>query len=82
MYYALPVIALILGLIANNVLTGNVSRSLAMHRIAAVLIAIDLVLRLIPIRANIAFGLPAEAFGFLIRAICLYLVVKDIRTAN
>ena len=80
-YFALPVIALILGLIADRVLTGDVRRSLAVHKIAAVLIAADLILRLIPIHANIAFGLPAAISGFLIRAACLFLVIRDIRTA-
>ena len=81
-YFALPVIALILGIIADNVLTGNIRRSLIAHKIAAVLIALDLVIRLIPVHANIAFGLPAEVCGFAVRAICLWLVIRDIRTAN
>ena len=78
-YFALPVIALILGLIADRVLTGDVRRSLAIHKVAAALIAADLILRLIPVHANIAFGLPAAIFGFLVRAACLFLVIRDTR---
>ncbi|MBQ3290937.1 MAG: hypothetical protein IJH43_01010 [Mogibacterium sp.] len=80
-YFILPGVALILGIFAGNILKGNESLSLKVHYAAAALISLDLLIRLIPIYANIAFGLPAEISGFIIRSLCLYLVIKDIRSA-
>ena len=81
-YFALPVIALILGLSAGSILTGNPDKSLLFHRFIMVMIIADLVLRLIPIHASIAFGLPAQIIGFIIRSICLYLVIRDMRVGT
>ena len=46
------------------------------------LIALDLVIRVIPVKANIAFGIPLAVIGLAVRAICLYLVIRDLKAAD
>ena len=78
-YFVILIPAVALGFAASNVLRGNPELSVRVHKVFAVLIACDLVIRLIPVKANLAFGLPAAATGFVIRAICLYLLVRDLK---
>lgn len=78
-YFALLAIALVLGIVAGRVLTDGQKKGIIARRVFAVLIAADLVIRLIPVKANIAMGLSAEVIGFIVRAACLYLVVMDLR---
>lgn len=78
-YFVILVPAVVLGFAAVNVIRGNPELSIRMHKVFAVLIACDLVIRLIPIRANLAFGLSAAAIGFILRAICLYLLIRDLK---
>ena len=81
-YFAMLVIAVVLGFAASAVLRGRPELSVRMHKVFAVLIALDLVIRLVPVKANLAFGLPAAAIGFVIRTVCLYLVVRDFRAES
>jgi len=69
-----------LGVTAGHVLRGDPERSIRFHKAIAALLALDLVIRVIPVRASIAFGIPAAVCGFAVRAVCLYLVIKDLRT--
>ena len=78
-YFVILIIAIALGFAAVNILRGNPEISIRMHRIFAVLIACDLVIRLIPVKANIAFGLPAAIAGFAARAVCLWLIMFDLK---
>ena len=78
-YFVILIPAVALGFAAAGVLRGNPELSLRMHKAFAVLIALDLVIRLMPVKANLTFGLPAAAAGFVIRAVCLWLIVSDLR---
>ena len=78
-YFAMLVPAIALGFAAVNVVRGNPQLSVRMHKLFAALIACDLVIRLIPIRANLAFGWPAAIIGFAVRAVCLWLIIQDLR---
>ena len=79
-YFVILAVALALGVTAGRVLRGEPERSIRFHKAIAALLALDLVIRVIPVRANIAFGIPAAVFGFALRAVCLYLVMKDLRS--
>ena len=75
-------IALALGIIAGRLLRGDPDVSVLFHKAAAALIALDLVIRVIPVRANIAFGLPYAIIGFAVRATCLYMVIRDLKVSR
>ncbi|MBE6018999.1 MAG: hypothetical protein E7230_01475 [Clostridiales bacterium] len=79
-YFVILAAALALGVTAGHVLRGDPERSIRFHKAIAALLALDLVIRVIPVRASIAFGIPAAVCGFAVRAVCLYLVIKDLRT--
>lgn len=81
-YFFVLAIALALGFISSRVLRGNPEASIRFHKAAEVFITLDLAIRIIPVKANIAFGIPAAAFGIVIRAACLYLVIRDLKTAK
>ena len=78
-YFVILVIAVVLGFAAAKVLRGNPEASVKFHKMVAGLIILDLAIRIIPVRANYAFGIPAAAAGLLIRAFCLYLVIRDLK---
>lgn len=78
-YFVILAIALALGSISGRVLRGNPEASIRFHKAAAVFITLDLAIRIIPVRANIAFGIPAAAFGLAVRAVCLYFVIRDMK---
>lgn len=78
-YFVLPVLALVLGVIADRMLRGDLKASVNFHKTLAVLICLDLVIRIVPVRANLAFGIPAAIAGFAVRAACLYLVICDLK---
>lgn len=80
-YFALLAIAIILGFTAERFLKGNAALSLKLHKAFAILIAVDLIIRVVPVHANIAFGLPAAVFGFAVRAGFLYLIIRDIKAS-
>ncbi len=71
--------ALAFGLFAAKLLRGKYAAARNSRIVFACLIAADLVLRLLPFHFNIAFGFIAAAFGFLVRAACLVLIILDLR---
>ena len=81
-YYVMPAAALALGIAAGRILRGNPEASVNFHKALEVLICLDLVIRIVPVRANLAFGIPAAIAGFAVRAIYLYLVIRDLKAAN
>ena len=81
-YFVILAIALALGFVADRLLRGDPEASVRFHKVVSVLIALDLVIRVIPIKANLAFGLPYAAIGLAVRAICLYLVIRDLKAAD
>ncbi len=76
--FALLVPALVFGLAAGRLLREKGSAAAA-RRVFALLIGLDLISRLIPLRFNLAFGLPFAILGFLLRLGCLALVWLDLR---
>lgn len=78
-YFSVLAIALALGFISSRVLRGDPEASIRFHKAAAVFITLDLAIRIIPVRANIAFGIPSAAIGLAVRAVCLYLTVRDLK---
>ena len=78
-FFVILGIAIILGFAADRVLRGNPGLSVRMHKAFEVLICMDLAIRIVPVRANYAFGIPAAAAGFAIRAFCLYLLIRDMK---
>ena len=81
-YFVVLVIAVALGFAAAKVLRGNPEASVKFHKLVAGLLILDLAIRIIPVRANYAFGIPAAAAGLLIRALCLYLVIRDLKAGQ
>lgn len=81
-YFVILAIALALGFISGRVLRGNPEASIRFHKAAEVLITLDLAIRIIPVRANFAFGIPAAVIGLAVRAVCLYLVIRDMKAAS
>ena len=81
-YFVVLAFALALGFISARVLRGNPEASIRFHKAAEVLIALDLAIRIIPVRANIAFGMPAAVIGLVIRTACLYLVIRDMKACD
>ena len=81
-YFVILAFALALGFISSRVLRGDPEVSIRFHKAIAVLIALDLVIRVIPVRANIAFGIIPAVLGFVIRAVCLYLVIRDLKVCD
>ena len=69
--------ALAYGVLMNRLLHSG--RGRITRVVLAVLIAIDLILRLLPLGFPQAFGLPVEIAAFAIRAACLVLVILDLR---
>lgn len=78
-YFVILAVALALGFIAARVLRGDPAASVRFHKAAAALIAADLVIRVIPVKANLAFGILFAVLGFAVRAACLYLLIRDLR---
>lgn len=81
-YFVILAIAIVLGVAADRVLRGNPELSIRMHKLFAVLICLDLAIRIVPVRANFIFGIPAAAAGIVIRAFCLYLIVRDLKAVE
>ena len=76
------IIGLILGLLSNKIFREDEKRGIAARKVFIVLIAIDLVVRLLPMKFNPAFGLPMAAIGFIIRAGFIALLYMDIKAAK
>lgn len=78
-FFALLIPALVLGLVLGRLLRDGDEKALRLRKALVVLIACDLVLRLLPFGFNLAFGLPAAAIGWICRAACLACVAMDIK---
>ena len=70
-------LALLIGLLAGALLHGKTAW--AARRFLVLWIAADLLLRLLPLGLNRAFGLPAAILGFALQLGCLVLCVLDLR---
>ena len=79
---SLPIIALIFGLVAKKLLRGEHRTARTARYVFAALIAADLILRLLPFRFNIIFGIAPSIIGFIVRLGCLALVLLDLRADN
>ena len=72
--------ALFYGVVMNRLLHSERGRTTRV--VLAVLIAIDLILRLLPLGFTRAFGLPCEIIAFALRSASLVLVVLDLRAGK
>ena len=72
--------ALFYGVVMNRLLHSERGRTTRV--VLAVLIAIDLVLRLLPLGFTKAFGLPCEILAFALRSASLILVLLDLRAGK
>ena len=72
--------ALFYGGVMNRLLHSERGRTTRV--VLAVLIAIDLVLRLLPLGFTRAFGLPCEIIAFALRSASLILVLLDLRAGK
>ena len=72
--------ALFYGVVMNRLLHSERGRTTRV--VLAVLIAIDLILRLLPLGFTRAFGLPCEILAFALRSASLVLVVLDLRAGK
>ena len=75
---ALLIVALVFGLAAGRLLKGRHGKARAVRVVLAVLIAADLVIRVLPLPFRFSFGIPAAVFGFAVRLGCLALVLGDL----
>ena len=69
--------ALVYGVVMNRLLHSE--RGRVTRVVLAVLIALDLIVRLIPLGFTQAFGLPCEIAAFVLRAVSLVLVILDLK---
>ena len=69
--------ALVYGVVMNRLLHSERGRTVRI--VLAVLIALDLILRLLPLGFTQAFGLPCEILAFALRAVSIILVILDLR---
>ena len=81
-YFALLALSLVVGLVFKRLLNSEEEAAVRVRQVLAALIAADLVLRLLPLGANGAFGFAASAFGFVFQAACLAFVLLDLHHAN
>ena len=76
---AVLIIAFILGLLKNKIFKEDKERGIKARKAFIVLIALDLLVRLIPMSFNLTFGWVACVVGFLVRALCAVLLALDIK---
>ena len=81
-YFSLLVIAFVFGIVAGKLLRASYNTAKTTRIVIAALIAADLIFRMIPIRINLVFGIPALIIGFVIRLGCLVLVITDLKKAE
>ena len=72
--------ALVFGVVMNRLLHSERGRTTRV--VLAVLIAVDLILRLLPLGFTNAFGLPCEILAFALCAVSLVLVALDLRAGR
>lgn len=80
-YFIPLVIAFVYGLILNRLLDGPEKRAVLVRKILIILIALDLVLRLLPFRFNYSFAWYFVVAGCLVRAACLIFLILDLKRA-
>ena len=78
-YFIMLGLALGAGLLGRLLLRGSRETGLRTRVVMAVLLAADLVVRLLPLSFNGAFGTVCAVLGFVVRLACLVLVVLDLR---
>lgn len=82
MIFTMLGISLVFGLLSNIIFRENEARGIRARKVFIVLIAADLLVRLIPMKFNLAFGWPMAIIGFLVRAGFIALLIMDIRAAG
>ena len=82
MVFIMMVLALILGLLSGKIFRENEKRGIIARKLFIVIIAIDLVIRLLPFKFNLVLGWPAVIIGFLIRAGSIALLLMDLKAYN
>ena len=80
--FASLILALIIGIIAPRLLKTKYDPGVRSRKVLCVLLIIDLVIRLIPMKFNLAFGLIFSIIGFLIVLGCLILNIMDLKTVK
>ena len=79
-YFAILGAAFVFGMVTKRLEEEGSERTRAVSRLVyAVLIGCDLLLRLLPLRVNTVQGMGYRIAGFLIRAVCLGLVVWEMK---
>jgi hypothetical protein len=79
LYFAVLGTAIVYGIAMNKVFNAKHDTARKARIAVIALIGADLIFRLLPFHFNIAFGLPAAIFGFVVRAGCLVLLVLDLK---
>ena len=77
-YFALMIPALVIGFVAVRMLRGKRQTRIAATVIIIAVNAVDLVLRLLPLRVNGVFGIGYDIAGAAVRAVCLALAVVEL----
>ncbi len=72
-------IGLILGLLSNKIFREDEKRGVAARKVFMALILIDLIVRLLPLKFNLVFGLPMMAIGFILRAASIAALYMDLK---
>ena len=80
-FFSVLAFALALGLISGRLLRGEKS-GVVTRVVLAVLLSADLLLRLLPLPFNGAFGIVPAVLGFAVRLVCLVLVLLDLRACR
>ena len=74
--------ALIWGLLTSHFIQEYGDTGRRIRKVMILLIAADLILRLLPFSFNITFGWPMAILSFLVRLACMILVLMDLRSDN
>ena len=77
-YFLLAGIAFTFGIIADKLLKNGEKTAVRLRIVFIVLIATDLVIRLLPFSFSTGFGLVPAIVGFAIRLACLILIIADL----
>ena len=81
-YFALLVPAIVVGFAIDRLTRCTERTNVRARQALAALIALDLVIRLLPLGFNQAFGLPLAVVGWLCQTVCLAFVILDLRAAR
>lgn len=77
-FFVIIGIALIFGFVLNRLLKGSEKTAIITRIVLIALIAIELVIRLLPLSFNSGFGLTASIIALVFRVACLILIVIDL----